>query len=84
MEIGSDDTNLGRKPILLSLNKKAGYVVSIDLGVDTTSALISDLAGESYCMKQIRTPKNTNNIVSELINLIESMKVPQIPYGLVV
>lgn|GEM_PF-59512 len=84
VEIGSDDTNLGRKPILLSLNKKAGYVVSIDLGVDTTSALISDLAGESYCMKQIRTPKNTNNIVSELINLIESMKAPaNSPYGLV-
>ena len=40
IEIGSDDTNLGRKPILLSLNKKAGYVICIDIGVDTISALV--------------------------------------------
>jgi predicted NBD/HSP70 family sugar kinase len=84
VEIGSDDTSLGRKPILLSLNKKAGYVVSIDLGVDTISALVSDLAGEDCCIKQIRTPKNAFNMVNELINLIESMKLPtDAPYGLV-
>ena len=39
IEIGSDDTSLGRKPILLSINKKAGYVLCIDIGVDTISAL---------------------------------------------
>lgn len=84
IEIGSDDTSLGRKPILLSLNKKAGYVVSIDLGVDTISALISDLAGEDCCLMQIRTPKNVFLIVNEIINLIESMKIPtDSPYGLV-
>jgi predicted NBD/HSP70 family sugar kinase len=84
IEIGSDDTSLGRKPILLSLNKKAGYVVCIDIGVDTTSALLSDLVGEDCSLKQIRTPKNSANIVSILIQLIESMKKPKnTPYGLV-
>lgn len=84
IEIGSDDTNLGRKPILLSLNKRAGYVVSIDLGVETISALVSDLVGEGCSLKQIKTPKNTYGIVNELINLIESMKLPvDTPYGLV-
>lgn len=84
IEIGSDDTSLGRKPILLSLNKKAGYVVSIDLGVDTISALISDLAGEDCSLKQIRTPRNTSGIINEMINLINSMKLPMgSPYGLV-
>lgn len=84
IEIGSDDTSLGRKPILLSLNKKAGYVVSMDLGVDTISALISDLAGEDCSLKQIRTPKNVHNLVSEIIKLIESMKLPtESPYGMV-
>lgn len=84
IEIGSDDTILGRKPILLSLNKKAGYVVSIDLGVDTISALISDLAGEDCSLKQIRTPRNTSGIINEMINLINSMKLPMgSPYGLV-
>lgn len=84
IEIGSDDTSLGRKPILLSLNKKAGFVISIDLGVDTISALVSDLAGEDCSLKQIKTPKNSSGIVNEIINLVESMKLPiNTPYGLV-
>jgi len=84
IEIGSDDTNLGRKPILLSLHKKAGYVVCIDIGVDTISALISDLIGEDCSLKQIKTPKNSSNIVNVLIQLIESLKLPEdTPFGLV-
>ncbi len=84
IEIGSDDTSLGRKPILLSLHKKAGYVICIDMGVDTISALVSDLLGEDCSLKQIKTPKNTSNIVNVLIDLIESMKLPKdTPYNLV-
>lgn len=84
IEIGSDDTNLGRKPILLSLNKRAGYVICIDIGVDTISALLSDLIGEDCSIKRIKTPKNTANITNILIQLIESMKSPKnTPYGLV-
>ncbi|HHV12028.1 MAG TPA: ROK family transcriptional regulator [Clostridiales bacterium] len=84
IEIGSDDTNLGRKPILLSLHKKAGYVIGIDIGVDTISALVSDLAGEDCSLKQIKTPKNASNIIKVLTELIESMKLPgDSDYGLV-
>jgi predicted NBD/HSP70 family sugar kinase len=84
IEIGSDDTSLGRKPILLSLHKKAGYVICIDIGVDTTSALVSDLVGEDCSLKQIKTPKNSANLIHVLIDLIESMKLPKdAPYGLV-
>jgi len=84
IEIGSDDTSLGRKPILLSLNKKAGFVISIDLGVETITALVTDLAGEDCILKQIKPPKNTYNIVDEIVKLIESMKLPaDTPYGLV-
>lgn len=84
VEIGSDDTSLGRKPILLSLNKKAGYVVCIDIGVETISALAADLIGEDCSLKQIKTPKSTANIINVLIQLIESMKLPKdTPYGLV-
>ncbi len=84
IEIGSDDTNLGRKPILLSLNKRAGYSICIDIGVDTISALVSDLAGEDNVIKQIKTPKTTTHLVQILIGLIESMKPAQeSPYGLV-
>lgn len=84
IEIGSDDTSLGRKPILISLNKKAGYVISIDLGVDTVTALVSDLTGEDFSLKQIKTPAGTSQLISVLIRLIESMKQPECtPYGLV-
>lgn len=84
LEIGSDDTSLGRKPILLSLNRKAGYVICIDIGVDTLSALVSDLTGEDHSLKQIKTPKNSSNLIHVLIQLVESMKLPQdTPYGLV-
>ena len=84
IEIGSDDTSLGRKPILLSLNRKAGYVICVDIGVDTISALRADLIGEDCSLKQIKTPKNPTNIVNVLIELIESMRLPKnTPYDLV-
>ncbi len=84
IEIGSDDTSLGRKPILLSLNRKAGYVICIDIGVDTISALLADLIGEDCSLKQIKTPKNPANIINVLIELIDSMKLPKnSPYELV-
>lgn len=84
IEIGSDDTNLGRKPILLSLNKKAGYVICIDIGVTTISALACDLLGEDYTLKQIKTPKNVTHLIEVLVQLIESMNDRgNTPYGLV-
>lgn len=84
IEIGSDDTSLGRKPILLSLDKKAGYVICIDIGVDTISGLVSDLIGEDCILKQIKTPNNPTQLLDTLIQLIESMKLYQnTPYDLV-
>lgn len=85
IEIGSDDTVLGRKPILLSFNKKAGYIISVDLGVETISALLTDLQGEDCSLKQIKTPKKNANIITVLTDLIEIMKPKNTdsPYGLV-
>lgn len=85
IEIGSDDTNLGRKPILLSFHKKAGHALCIDLGVDTISALVTDLSAEDCILKQIKTPKNPKNVVAALIELIESIqaKLPESTYGLI-
>lgn len=84
MEIGSDDTSLGRKPILLSFNQKAGFSICIDIGVSVLSCMISDLLGEHRTIKQIKTPKQSD-LVPELIKLIESMEesYEKLPYGLV-
>lgn len=85
IEIGNDDTNLGRKPILLSFHKKAGYVISIDLGVNTISALLTDLHGEEHHLKQIKAPNDAKQLLHALTGLIESMTllIPESPYGLV-
>jgi predicted NBD/HSP70 family sugar kinase len=85
IEIGSDDTNLGRKPILLSFNRKAGYAVSVDIGEQMMSALVTDLQGEERQLKQISTPTESRMIPSVLIELIHSMthSLPKSPYGIV-
>lgn len=85
IEIGCDDTIIGRKPILLNFNKKAGFIISVDIGVDTISSLLTDLGGEDCSLKQVKTPAYKDIMISSLCDLIESM-IPQndkSPYGLV-
>ncbi|WP_455716432.1 ROK family protein [Anaerosporobacter sp.] len=85
VEIGSDDTSLGRKPILLSFNRKAGYAISVDIGEQVTSALITDLQGDERQLKQIATPKSSTDLCTALIELLSSMTtdVSERPYGIV-
>lgn len=84
IEIGSDDTLLGRKPILLNFNKKAGYAISIDIGANMLSALATDLQGNTKSYKQIKTPPEYGLIASltELIEVIEKEQT-DMPYGLI-
>lgn len=84
VEIGSDDTLLGRKPILLSFHKKAGYAICVDIEVSRISCMISDLKGEQRSVKQIKTPEESR-LVPVLIDLIQSMEseYEKTPYGLV-
>ena len=74
IEIGSDETKFGRKPILLSFNKKAGYAISIDLGKEIISASLMDLKGDDPKLKKIQTPKDSSQILNSLISLIQSME----------
>lgn len=74
LEIGSDETKFGRKPILLSFNKKAGYAISIDLGNTIISASLTDLKGEAAQYKRIQMPEDSSNLVATLIGLIQSMQ----------
>lgn len=68
LEIGSDETSKGRKPILLSFNQKGGYVISIDLGVDRITVLLTDLKGENCFLKQYSN--NTSIPVVESLTTI--------------
>lgn len=70
-EIGSDDTSLGRKPILLEFCNENGNVISIDLSVDYITVFTSDLRGNHCGLKQYKNQYDKSNIALRLINLID-------------
>ena len=84
-EIGSDDTSLGRKPILISFCKESGYVISIDLGVDTIYILCSDLKANHCSLKQYPNHYNHKSILSGLKKIIQESidTLPASPFGVV-
>lgn len=86
-EIGSEDTSLGRKPILLRFNHKAAYAVSIDIGPASVRALAADLLGGILLFKQIVTPQapSLTRVLAGLITSIAdslSSGFPEASYGL--
>ena len=84
-EIGSDDTSLGRKPILLEFCKENGHIVSIDLGVDSISAFTSDLKGNDCGLKLFPNNYSRENIISGLIYIINTRmdELSETPFGVV-
>ncbi|MDO5423445.1 MAG: ROK family transcriptional regulator [Eubacteriales bacterium] len=69
IEIGSAQTEKGRKPILLDLNQREGHVISLDLGVDTITVLTCDLRGTHCRLKQY--PNNASG--QEILPLLKSI-----------
>lgn len=65
----------GRKPILLELNKDAGCSLSIDLGYDYVSSLLTNMNGEIIDHDKDRDFKVTNkNVISKILEIIHSYK----------
>lgn len=87
LEIGSEDTTLGRKPILLSFQHKSGYAISIDIGPSVTSALAADLLGEVQLYQQVMTPP-ADSLAAGITELIHSLsdalsrQLPDAVFGL--
>ncbi len=68
-EIGSGNTEKGRKPILLDLNQREGHVISLDLGVEQITVLTCDLRG-THC----RLCQYPNNAAGrEIISLLKAI-----------
>lgn len=44
-EIGQGESSGGRRPVLLMFNKRAGYSIGIDVGVDYVNGILTDLEG---------------------------------------
>ncbi len=71
LEVGSDNTSLGRKPILLSYNAKCGHSISIDLNRTNITLLTSDLRGQNCSLKVYPHELNRNLILAQLTSIIE-------------
>lgn len=85
LEIGSDNTSMGRKPILLTFNAKCGHVLSLDLNSTTTPVLVSDLKGE-HCHLTLHKHKTTPETILEyLCDIIQETiaTLPPTRYGVV-
>ena len=75
LEIGSDDTSLGRKPILLSFHKDCGYAVSVEIGTAFLSAMRSDLLCQERVIRKAPTPP-AGDLAGALCTLIRSLCGP--------
>lgn len=71
-EIGSAQTSLGRKPILLEFQKKCGYALSIDVHPSQIIALTSDLKGENCHLTKYPFQKG-DNLYESLRNVIRTL-----------
>lgn len=83
-EIGSADTTKGRKPILLRFNQSCGNVISMDIALDKTSVMISDLKGENCIVKEY--PRQENVITEEYLSSIIQKtlySIPESTYGVI-
>ena len=83
-EIGSAQTALGRKPILLEFRKKCGYVFSIDVHPRQIITLTADLKGEDCHLKEY--PFREEDSLLELLRGIMKEAIPRCkdaPYGIV-
>ncbi len=83
LEIGSDNTSLGRKPILLTFNADCGHVISLDLNNTTISVLTSNLRGENCSLSLHAHIVDRDSILPTLRAILEDtlQALPQTIYG---
>ena len=85
IEVGNDNTTLGRKPILLTFHANCGYALSIDVNANTISAMICNLRGENCHLKLYPNHADREEILPLLITIIRDMtdSLENTPYGVV-
>ncbi len=85
LEIGSDNTSLGRKPILLTFNADCGHVISLDLNNTMISVLTSNLRGENCSLSLHKHPNEREHTLPILKEILEKViqTLPPTEYGAV-
>ena len=56
-EIGSGDTAMGRKPIMLAFPQDSGHALAVNIGVDQITLLTSDLKGQNCAVREYPFPQ---------------------------
>ena len=85
-EIGQGQSSGGRRPVMLVFNKKAGYALGIDIGVDFINGILTDLGGNVVASQYKETAvSSAEEAIAILFSLIDELisSVPDSRYGLV-
>ena len=84
-EIGSLDTSVGRKPIMLSFNGDCGSIIAIDLSVRYITILLTNLKGDRCLIDQYPNPGETSLLLARIIEIIDitMAKAPETIYGVI-
>lgn len=76
LEVGLDISSGGRRPELLELNARIGYVVGVDIGPETISAIVSDLNIKMIAeVSSPRPPVSMEDLVPGIASAIEDVIV---------
>lgn len=85
LEVGLDVSSGGRRPELLELNARSGYVVGVDIGPEHITAIVTDLKINCVAKSRVARPAGTMEDMGEpAIKLIdETIKKSKIDVGLI-
>ena len=85
IEVGSKDTHVGRKPILLCFNQKCAYAISIDLNAHYIAVYLSDLKGEKVYYSRYKNNLDSTNLLEKLKAILKHTLtlVPNSKFGVV-
>lgn len=74
LEAGLDVSSGGRRPELLELNARSGYVVGVDISPDSISAIVADLKVKTLAQtKAPRPPVNMEELIPDVISVIDEV-----------
>lgn len=83
--VGKSSSQGGRRPVLLTLNRNAGFIISIDVGAFYVKAILTNLTGEVINRYKIKDKINKINILEHIRLTIDTLEkyIPKTEYGIV-
>ncbi|ANE47119.1 ROK family protein [Paenibacillus swuensis] len=85
-ETGPGESSGGRRPVMLTFQKRAGYAVGIDLRVHELVGVLTDLEGDIITeLKQPLASRKPESVLQQLLNMIQALseQAPLSPQGVV-